>query len=116
MGVVKIKKEEEKPKKVEPIANKRLDEVKRERSKSVDKKEPPEKVRKVLVAKEDNKVLGSSSEEDWAPLQPVSQPPVSKAVKEKPAVKRKLSKDARNDLAKKRKGWRGARGRESSDE
>ena len=114
--VVKIKKEEEKPKKVEPIAHKRLDEVKRERSKSVDKKEPPEKVRKVLAAKEENKVLGSSSEEDRAPLQSVSQPPSTKPVKEKPAVKRKLSKDARNDLAKKRKGWRAARGRESSDD
>ena len=114
--VVKVKKEEEKPKKVEPIAHKRLDEVKRERSKSVDKKEPPEKSRKVLVAKEENAVLGSSSEEDWAPRQPASQPPPIKPAKEKPAMKRKLSKDARNDLAKKRKGWRAARGRESSED
>ena len=106
--LVKVKKEEDKPKKVDPIVHKRLEEVKRERSKSVDKKEQVEKVRKVLAAKEDNKVL--SSEED---VPPASQPPPSKTVKEKPAVKRKLSKDARNDLAKKR---RAARGRESSDE
>lgn len=112
----KIKKEDEKPKKVEPVVHKRIEEVKRERSKSTDKKEPVEKMRKVLVAREENKAKLSSSEDDWEPLPVVSQPVPAKPVKEKPVMKRKLSKEARNDLVKKRKGWRPARGRNSEDD
>ena len=113
----KIKKEDEKPKKVEPVVHKRLEEVKRERSKSTEKKEPAEKMRKVLVAREENKAKLSSSEDDWEPLPvTVSQPVPAKPVKEKPVMKRKLSKEARNDLVKKRKGWRPARGRNSEDD
>ena len=73
----KIKKEDEKPKKVEPVVHKRLEEVKRERSKSTEKKEPAEKMRKVLVAREENKAKLSSSEDDWYP--PNAETPSAKA-------------------------------------
>jgi len=107
----KIKEEEPKSKPIEPPSHKRLEEVKRERSKSVDKKEPPEKQRKVLASKEIDNVSKYSSEDDWAPV-----PATSKPIKEKPApIKRKASRDIR-DGNKKRKGWRQARHRDSSDE
>ena len=113
----KIKREDEKPKKMEPVVHKRLEEVKRERSKSTEKKEPAEKMRKVLVAREENKVKVSSSEDDWEPVRvPVSQSAPPKPAKEKPPMKRKLSKEARNELVKKRKPFRPARGRDSEDE
>merc|ERR1712098_487650 len=83
----KIKEEEPKTKPIEPPPHKRLEEVKRERSKSVDKKEPPEKQRKVLAAKEVDNVSKYSSEDDWAPI-----PASSKPVKDKPApIKRKTN-------------------------
>merc|ERR1712098_882204 len=88
----KIKEEEPKTKPIEPPPHKRLEEVKRERSKSVDKKEPPEKQRKVLAAKEVDNVSKYSSEDDWAPI-----PASSKPVKDKPApIKRKASRDIRD--------------------
>ena len=111
-----IKDEDEKSKKVEPV-NKRLEEVKRERSKSIDKKEPPEKQRKVLAVKDVDNISKYSSEDDWdPPAKVVSVPAPPKPVKEKvPAgVKRKASKDVR-EATKKRKGWRQAR-RDSSDD
>ena len=93
------------------VAHKRIDEVKRERSKSVDKKEPPEKVRKVL--KDVDNVSRLSSEDDWEPPAVVVTAPV-KPVKDKAAagVKRKASKEDR-EVNKKRKN---RQVRDSSDE
>ena len=94
------------------------EEVKRERSKSVEKKEPPEKQRKVLAVKDvDNITRLSSSEDDWEPpTVPVQVAAPAKPAKEKVAagVKRKASKDAREAKEKKRRSWRG--NRDSSDE
>ena len=118
MTSTKLKKLKEEDDKAKAIAHKRIDEVKRERSNSVDKKEPPEKKRKVLAVKDVDNVSKYSDSDDWEPPAVVVSAPTSAPAPPKPvkvdkqpaAVKRKASKD----VNRKRKAWRQAR--DSSDE
>ena len=116
--IKKIKEEDEKPKKLNPPLPKRVQEVKRERSKSVEKKDPDEKPRKAMAVTDveniNIKMLSDSDDEPPA-LQVRPLATAVKPVRDKvPAgVKRKASRDVR-ETAKKRKAWRPAR--DESDE
>ena len=116
--IKKIKEEDEKPKKLNPPLPKRVQEVKRERSKSVEKKDPDEKPRKAMAVTDveniNVKMLSDSDDEPPA-LQVRPLATAVKPVRDKvPAgVKRKASRDVR-ETAKKRKAWRPAR--DESDE
>jgi len=116
----KIKEEDDKIKKIEQAQHKRLEEIKRERTNSVDKKDSSEKVRKVLAAKDVDNISKYSSEDEWQPSNTAA--PVSnnaavsmpaKPSKEKQSAKRKASKDSRDHIKKKR-SWRASN--YSSDE
>ena len=128
-GSYKIKKLN-KDDKVDPPLHKRVQEVRRERSKSIEKKgrDPGDKPRKALfvrdvvnVRRERETVLLSDSGDDVEPpVLQVREPAVKpmkeiKEIKEKVAagVKRKASRDVR-ETAKKRRVWRQLR--DESDE
>jgi len=109
----KTRDDDDKVKKIEQAQHKRLEEIKKERTNSTDKKDSSEKVRKVLAAKDVDNISKLSSEDEWQPsatpavssAAAASQP--SKPAKEKQSVKRKASKDTRENNKKKR-SWRAA--------
>merc|ERR1712126_303858 len=65
----KIKKieDDDKVKKIEQAQHKRLEEIRRERTNSTEKKESSDKSRKVLAAKEVENIKRESSEDEWQP-------------------------------------------------
>ena len=114
--IKKIKEEDDKPKRLNPPLPKRVQEVKRERSKSVEKKDSDEKPRKALAVTDvENIKRVSDSDDEPQALQVRLLATAAKPVKDKvPAgVKRKASRDVR-ETAKKRKAWRPAK--DESDE
>eukprot|EP00092_Neocalanus_flemingeri_P030192 GFUD01032771.1.p1 GENE.GFUD01032771.1~~GFUD01032771.1.p1 ORF type:complete len:695 (-),score=259.24 GFUD01032771.1:410-2494(-) len=109
------KDKDDKVKKIEQAQHKRLEEIKKERTNSAEKKDS-EKVRKVLAVKDVDNISKYSSEDEWQPSvtsssadKPavVAAPQPPKPVKEKQSVKRKASKDTR-DNNKKKRAWRAA--------
>jgi len=123
--IKKIKEEGDKVKKIEQIQHKRLplEEIKKDRTNSVDEKDSV-KVRKVLAVKDVDTINKYSSEDEWqqkpavnssSAVPPVAAaPPPPKPAKEKQSVKRKASKDTR-ETNKKKRTWRADYSSDESD-
>ena len=105
--IKKIPKIEDEKKISDSVSHKKIDEIKKERSNSVDKKDP-EKIRKVLatVKEVDNITkIYTSSEDEWEPsCGGAAAAPLPAPLKPaKQTFKRKLSKEDRRESVKKRK-------------